>query len=60
MQKWIFWAGVAFLIGGFVSLSINSVFVQTEFIDSMGYSIGWIVTGIVLMIFGILYGGNKH
>lgn len=60
MNKWIFWAGIAFLIGGFVSLSINSIFAQTGFFDSMGYSIGWVVTGLVLMIFGVLYGRNKH
>jgi len=60
VNKWIFWAGVAFLIGGFVSLSINSIFMQTGFFDSIGYSIGWVVTGIVLMLFGVFYGRYKR
>ena len=55
MNKWIFWAGIAFLIGGFVSLTINSVIGATFYTD-VGYSIGWIIIGLVLMVFSILYG----
>ncbi|MDX1596034.1 MAG: hypothetical protein R3327_03755 [Nitrosopumilaceae archaeon] len=54
MNKWIFWAGIAFLIGGFLSLSINSS-LGPPFYDDIGYSIGWIATGVVLVAVSVVY-----
>ena len=53
MKTWIFWAGVSFILGGTISLALN-LGVQaslTMLEDLTGYSIGWIVVGIVLIVY---------
>lgn len=56
MKTWLFWAGVSFVIGGTISLALNlsvqSTLTMLE--DLTGYSIGWIVVGIVLIIYSKL------
>lgn len=56
MKTWLFWAGVSFVIGGTISLALNlsvqSALTMLE--DLTGYSIGWIVVGIVLIIYSKL------
>ena len=55
MKSWLFWAGLSF-VGGMISFGLT--FGATGFIsiadDFTGYSIGWIVVGIVLIIFGLI------
>ena len=53
MKTWLFWAGVSFILGGTISLALN-LSVQdslTMLEDLTGYSIGWIVVGIVLIVY---------
>ena len=56
MKTWLFWAGVSFIIGGTISLALNlSVQASLTMLEDLtGYSIGWIVVGIVLLIFSKL------
>ena len=53
MRPWLFWAGVSFIIGGTISLALNlSVQSSLSMLEDLtGYSIGWIVVGIALIIF---------
>lgn len=56
MKSWFFWAGISFVIGGIVSLGLN-LGVQgylTRLEDMNGYSIGWIVLGIVLIVYSVV------
>ena len=56
MKTWLNWAGISFIIGGSISLALNlsvqSTLTMLE--DLTGYSIGWIVVGIVLIIYSKL------
>ena len=56
MKSWFFWAGISFLIGGFVSLGLNlGVQGQLSRLEDMtGYSVGWIAVGIVLISYGFI------
>jgi len=56
MRTWLFWAGVSFIIGGTISLALNlSVQASLSMLEDLtGYSIGWIVVGIALIIFSKL------
>ncbi|MGD2106837.1 MAG: hypothetical protein PVH93_04450 [Nitrosopumilaceae archaeon] len=61
MKTWLFWAGVSFIIGGTISLALN-LSVQSSLTileDLTGYSIGWILTGIALIVYSKLR-GNKE
>ena len=52
----VFWAGVSFVIAGFVSLALTlggegpSSFIE----EVLGSSIGWIIIGIILILFSLL------
>ena len=53
MKTWFFWAGISFIIGGIISLALN-LGVQGSLSmleDLTGYAIGWMVVGVVLIIF---------
>ena len=58
MLNWFVWAGISFIIGGLVSwaltLGATGDLLLEE--DLTGYSIGWILVGIVLIVFGF----NKY
>ncbi|MBM2819716.1 MAG: hypothetical protein HW410_1398 [Nitrosarchaeum sp.] len=56
MKSWLFWAGVSFIIGGMVSFAINlGVTSHASFSkDLSGYSIGWILAGVVLITIGYI------
>jgi len=55
VKSWFFWAGVSFVIGGIVSLGLNLGVQGTLTIleDMTGYSIGWILVGIVLIVYSV-------
>lgn len=61
MKKWLFWAGVSFIIGGFVSLALNlSVQANLRMLEDLtGYSIGWIVVGAVLIGYSLIKGRKE-
>ena len=56
MKSWLFWAGISFIIGGTISLALNlSVQASLTMLEDLtGYSIGWIVVGITLIVFSKL------
>lgn len=56
MRTWLFWAGVSFIIGGTISLALNlSVQASLSMLEDLtGYSIGWIVVGVALILFSKL------
>ena len=61
MKPWFFWAGISFIVGGFISLALNLGVQENLSIleDLTGYSIGWIAVGIVLIGFG-WFKGKKN
>jgi len=62
VKSWFFWAGISFVIGGSVSLGLNlGVQVSlTRLEDMTGYSIGWIVVGIVLIVYSLVKNKKKE
>lgn len=56
MKSWFFWAGISFVVGGFVSLGINLGVQDTlsRLEDMTGYSIGWIAVGIILIAYSLI------
>jgi len=56
MKNWFFWAGVSFIIGGVVSLAltIGATASLSPSEDTSGYSIGWVVVGVVLIGIGFI------
>lgn len=56
MLNWFFWAGISFVIGGFVSFAlVQGVTESISFQEDVSsYSIGWIAVGIVLVAVGFL------
>ena len=56
MKNWFFWAGISFIIGGIVSLTLNMG--ATEVVsfreDLTGYAVGWILVGITLIFVGFI------
>lgn len=61
MKKWLFWAGISFIIGGTISLALNlSVQSNLSMLEDLtGYSLGWIVVGIVFIAYSILKGKKE-
>jgi hypothetical protein len=61
MKTWLFWAGVSFIIGGAISLALNlSVQASLTMLEDLtGYSIGWIVVGIALIIYSKFRGKKE-
>ena len=60
MQSWILWAGISFIVGGIISwgLTVGALGTISLKEDLSGYSIGWILVGIILAIIG--YIKRKH
>ncbi len=56
MKTWFFWAGISFIVGGIISLALNLGVQESLSMleDLTGYAIGWIVVGIVLIVFSLL------
>jgi hypothetical protein len=56
MKSWFFWAGISFIIGGIVSfaITVGAGAPLSRFEDTTGYSFGWIVAGIVLIVYGAI------
>ncbi len=56
MKNWLFWAGIGFIVGGIIgyilTLGASGMINFSE--DISGYSIGWIVAGIVLLVVGLI------
>ena len=56
MRKWLIWSGLAFAIGGTISLamtiSVEEVLDPRE--DLTPYSVGWILAGIVMIAAGFI------
>jgi len=61
VKSWFFWAGISFVVGGFVSLGINLGVQGTlsRLEDMTGYSIGWIAVGIVLIVYSLVKGKKE-
>ena len=55
-MSWIFWAGLSFIIAGFISLAIiyagEASPSYTE--DLVSYSVGWILIGVFVLSFSVL------
>ena len=60
MQIWILWAGIGFIVGGIISWGLTAGILGTISLkeDLSGYSIGWILVGIILASIG--YIKRKH
>ncbi|MFB5623194.1 MAG: hypothetical protein ACE5R5_02645 [Nitrosarchaeum sp.] len=54
MKNWLFWAGLSFIIGGAVSFALTLGVTGSFSEDMSGYSIGWILVGVVLIIIGYI------
>jgi drug/metabolite transporter (DMT)-like permease len=56
MKNWLFWAGVSFILGGVVSLTLNLGVTETlsSSEDLSGYAIGWMIIGAVLVGIGYI------
>ena len=55
MKSWFLWAGISFIIGGTVSFLLTRATESISFQEDIsGYSIGWILVGIVLVSVGFL------
>lgn len=54
MRNWLFWAGVSFIVGGIVSLSLHLGATKTLSFseDLSGYAIGWMLVGAILIAIG--------
>jgi len=61
VKKWIFWAGIGFLVGGIVSFGINATVEGTLTFeeDISGYALGWIAVGIILISYGLISKNGK-
>ena len=61
MRRWLIWAGIAFLVGGGISLAMT-LSVQGELDpreDLTTYGIGWILAGITMIGVGFLLKSRK-
>lgn len=60
-MKWLLWTGIAFVVGGLTSLAITlGATGQLHFLEDLtSYSIGWIIIGVALIIFGYLKKSKK-
>jgi amino acid transporter len=56
MKTWFLWAGISFVIGGVVSFVLTKGATESVSFqeDISGYSIGWIIVGLVLILVGFL------
>ena len=56
MRKWLIWSGLAFIVGGAISLAMT-LGVQGELDpreDLTPYSVGWIIAGVVMIGAGFI------
>ena len=56
MTNWLLWAGISFTLGGVVSWALTMGATETISFkeDISGYSIGWILVGIVLIVISFI------
>lgn len=56
MKKWLFWAGISFIIGGSISLALNlGVQANLSMLEDLtGYSLGWIVVGVAFIVYSMI------
>jgi hypothetical protein len=56
MKNWFFWAGVSFIVGGITSLALTlgATASLSHIEDTSGYSIGWIIVGVTLIVIGFI------
>ena len=62
MKTWFFWAGISFIVGGIISLALNlGVQGSLNMLEDLtGYAIGWVVVGIVLIVFSLVKSKKKE
>ena len=62
MKSWFFWAGISFIVGGIISLALNlGVQGSLNMLEDLtGYAIGWVVVGIVLIVFSLVKSKKKE
>ena len=62
MKTWFFWAGISFIIGGIISLALNLGVQESLSMleDLTGYAIGWMVVGVVLIVFSLVRGKKEE
>ena len=62
MVHWLFWTGVSFIIAGFVSMAITfgGEAPQRLIEEFFGYSVAWIIRGVVLAVFGFVKETRKQ
>ena len=62
MKTWFFWAGISFIVGGIISLALNlGVQGSLNMLEDLtGYAIGWVVVGIVLIVFSFVKSKKKE
>ncbi len=56
MKTWFLWAGISFIVGGLVSFAlVTGATASISFQEDIsGYSIAWILVGIILASIGFL------
>lgn len=61
IKNWFFWAGISFIVGGIVSLALTlgATASLSPIEDTSGYSIGWIIVGVVLIAIGFIKKKNQ-
>ena len=62
MAHWLLWTGISFIIAGFVSMAITfgGEAPQRLIEEFFGYSVAWIILGVVLAIFGFVKKKRKQ
>jgi hypothetical protein len=62
MKTWFFWAGISFIVGGIISLALNlGVQGSLNMLEDLtGYAIGWVVVGVVLIVFSLVKSKKKE
>lgn len=55
-KHWLIWVGISFIIGGAVSLAMNTAIQEPlgYLEDLTGYSVGWMIIGGVLIGYGYI------
>ena len=61
MRRWLIWAGLAFIIGGSISLAMTlSIQGELDPLEDLSpYGIGWILAGIVMIGVGLVLKSKK-
>ncbi|NIP62826.1 MAG: hypothetical protein GWN01_12990 [Nitrosopumilaceae archaeon] len=61
-KHWLVWVGISFIIGGIVSLAMNTATQEPlSYLEGLsGYSVGWMIIGGVLIGYGYIRGKSKE